>query len=89
MKRQNFFVDDRQLDALRHVATLERVSIAELVREGIDRVIRDRMANPRSERAQLKADLDAYLEKYAGKGPRLTGEEIDDTVSEARDASVR
>ena len=84
VKRANFFVDDRQLEALKHVATMERVSIAELVREGIDRVIRDRMKNPSNERAQLKADLDTFLRKYAGKGRQRTDEEIDDIVTEAR-----
>ena len=89
MKRANFFVEDEQLQALKHVATTERVSIAELVREGIDRVIRDRMKNPRGERAQLKADLDAYLRKYAGKGKQRTDEEIDDIVTEARGKRIR
>ena len=84
MKRANFFVDDKQLQALKLVATTERVSVAELVREGIDRLIHDRMKNPRGERAQLKADLDAYLRKYAGKGKQRTDEEIDDIVTEAR-----
>jgi Arc/MetJ-type ribon-helix-helix transcriptional regulator len=84
VKRANFFVDDKQLQALKLVATTERVSVAELVREGIDRLIHDRMKNPRGERAQLKADLDAYLRKYAGKGKQRTDEEIDDIVTEAR-----
>jgi hypothetical protein len=84
VKRANFFVDDKRLQALQHVAATERVSIAELVREGIDRVIRDRIKNPRNERAQLQADLDAYLQKYAGKGQPRTDEEIDRIVSEAR-----
>ena len=84
VKRANFFVDDKRLQALKHVAATERVSIAELVREGIDRVIRDRMKNPRSERAQLKAGLDAYLQKYAGKGRSRTDEEIEEIVTEAR-----
>jgi hypothetical protein len=47
-------------------------------------VIRDRIKNPRNERAQLQADLDAYLQKYAGKGQPRTDEEIDRIVSEAR-----
>jgi Arc/MetJ-type ribon-helix-helix transcriptional regulator len=84
VKRANFFVDDKQLQALKLVAATERVSVAELVREGIDRLIHDRMKNPRGERAQLKADLDAYLRKYAGKGKQRTDEEIDDIVTEAR-----
>ncbi|HEX3550982.1 MAG TPA: hypothetical protein VHT53_11430 [Candidatus Elarobacter sp.] len=89
MKRANFFVDDKRLEALKHVAATERVSIAELVREGIDRVIRDRIKNPRNERAQLQADLDAYLKKYAGKGRPRTDAEIDDIVTEARGKRVR
>ncbi|HEY6237193.1 MAG TPA: hypothetical protein VIW69_18970 [Candidatus Elarobacter sp.] len=89
MKRANFFVDDKQLQALKLVATTERVSVAELVREGIDRLIHDRMKNPRGERAQLKADLDAYLRKYAGKGKSRTDEEIDDIVTEARGKRIR
>ena len=89
MKRANFFVDDKQLQALKLVATTERVSVAELVREGIDRLIHDRMKNPRGERAQLKADLDAYLRKYAGKGKPRTDEEIDDIVTEARGKRIR
>jgi hypothetical protein len=84
VKRANFFVDDKQLQALKHVATTERVSIAELVREGIDRVIRDRIKNPHGERVQLRADLDAYLRKYAGKGQGRADREIDDIVTEAR-----
>lgn len=89
MKRANFFVDDKQLQALKHVAATERVSIAELVREGIDRVIRDRVHSSRNERAQLKADLDTYLRKYAGKGRERTDEEIDDIVTEARGKRIR
>ena len=89
MKRANFFVDDKRLQALKHVAATERVSIAELVREGIDRVIRDRMKNPSNERAQLQADLEAYLRKYAGKGRQRTDEEIDDIVTEARGKRAR
>jgi len=89
MKRQNFFVDHAQLQALKRVAALERVFIAELVREGIDCVIRDRMSGSRNERAQLKADLQAYLKKYAGKGPERTAEGIEDLVAEARELSAQ
>jgi hypothetical protein len=83
MRRQNFFVDDRQLQALKHVAALERISVAELVREGIDRVIRDRVKNPRNERTRLRADLETYLETYAGQGDYRTDSDIDELVDEA------
>jgi Arc/MetJ-type ribon-helix-helix transcriptional regulator len=89
MKRANFFVDDKRLEALKHVAATERVSTAELVREGIDRVIRDRMRNPRNERVKLQADLEAYLKKYAGTGPSVTENEIDDIVAEATGKRIK
>lgn len=81
MKRTNFYVDDERLEALKHVATTEHVSVSDLVREGIDRVIRERM-NGKPDRAALRADLHAYLEKYAGKGPKRTFEENEQLISE-------
>ena len=81
MKRTNFYVDDERLEALKHVATTEHVSVSDLVREGIDRVIRERMKG-QPDRAALRADLRAYLAKYAGKGPRRTPEEDERSISE-------
>ncbi len=81
MKRTNFYVDDERLEALKHVAMTERISVSDLVREGIDRVIRERM-NGQPDRAALRADLRAYLEKYAGKGPKRTAEEDEGLISE-------
>jgi Arc/MetJ-type ribon-helix-helix transcriptional regulator len=57
---------------------------SDLVREGIDRVIRERMrAEP--DRAALRADLHEFLRRYAGKGPHRAQEEIEDLVSAAMD----
>lgn len=84
MKRTNFYVDDERLTALKHVAATEHSSVSDLVREGIDRVIRERMRRP-PDRAKLRADLHAYLEKYAGSGAKRTEDEIEDLVSEAMD----
>ena len=80
MKRTNFYVDDERLDALKHVATTEQVSVSDLVREGIDRVIRERMRG-KPDRAALRDDLQAYLEKYTGRGPKRSPQENDRRLS--------
>jgi len=82
MKRTNFYVDDERLTALKHVAATEKSSVSDLVREGIDRVIRERMRG-RPDRARLRDDLQAFLRKYTGKGPKSTESEIEDLVTEA------
>jgi Arc/MetJ-type ribon-helix-helix transcriptional regulator len=84
MKRTNFYVDDERLAALKHVATTERVSVSDLVREGIDRVIRERMRG-KPDRATLRADLKEYLRCYTGSGPHRAPEEIEDLVTVAMD----
>jgi hypothetical protein len=84
MKRTNFYVDDERLEALKHVATTESVSVSDLVREGIDRVIRERM-HGKPDRATLRADLREYLRRYAGKGPYRAQEEIEDLVTAVMD----
>lgn len=82
MKRTNFYVDDERLTALKHVAATEKSSVSDLVREGIDRVIRERMRG-RPDRAKLRDDLQAFLRKYAGTGPKSTESEIEELVTEA------
>jgi Arc/MetJ-type ribon-helix-helix transcriptional regulator len=84
MKRTNFYVDDERLEALKHVSTAERVSVSDLIREGIDRVIRERM-HGKPDRATLRADLEEYLRRYAGKGPYRAQEEIEDLVTAVMD----
>jgi Arc/MetJ-type ribon-helix-helix transcriptional regulator len=84
MKRTNFYVDDERLEALKHVATAERISVSDLVREGIDRVIRERMRG-KPDRAALRADLEEYLRRNVGKGPHRAQEEIEDLVTAVMD----
>jgi hypothetical protein len=50
----------------------------------IGRIIRER-ARDKPDRATLRADLDEYLRRYAGKGPHRTQEEIEDLVSSVMD----
>ena len=61
---------------------------AAVKRIDIDRVIRERMRG-KPDRAALRADLDEYLRRYAGKGPHRTQEEIEDLVSDAMDERRR
>ena len=84
MKRTNFYVDDERLEALKHVATTESVSVSDLVREGIDRVIRERM-HGKHDRAALRADLKEFLRRYTGTGPYRAPEEIEGLVTAAMD----
>jgi hypothetical protein len=57
---------------------------SDLVRQGIDRVIRERMRG-KPDRAALRAALSEFLRRYAGKGPHRSQEEIEDLVSTAMD----
>ena len=81
--RSNFYVDSERLRALRKMADTEETSVSDLVREGIDRVIADRMARPKRERSELRTKLEAFLERYADTGPERLLEEIENLVTEA------
>ncbi len=50
----------------------------------VDRFIRER-APDKPDRATLRADLDEYLRRYAGKGPHRTQDQIEDLVSSVMD----
>jgi Arc/MetJ-type ribon-helix-helix transcriptional regulator len=80
VKRHNFYVDDERILALKLVAEAEHSSISDLVREGIDRVIRERVKGP-TDRAQLRSELDAFLAKHEGKAASRTVEQIEDLIS--------
>jgi hypothetical protein len=82
--RSNFYVDNARIKALKQLAAVEETSISELVREGIDRVISERMNRPPKERTELRMNMEAFLQEYAGSGPERTLEEIENLVSEAR-----
>ncbi len=81
--RSNFYLDTDRLDALKQLAKSEETSISDLVREGIDRVISERMNCPRRERNELRTNLQAFLQRYAGTGPERSLEEIEELVSDA------
>ena len=81
--RSNFYLDTDRLEALKKLAAAEETSISDLVREGIDRVISERMNNPQRDRNVLRANLQVFLERYAGTGPERSLEEIEDLVSES------
>ncbi len=80
MKRHNFHIDDPRIEALSQVAQAEGKSTSDLIREGIDRVIQDRLNKP-SDRAQLRADFNAFLVKHAGKYQGPPDEDIEELVS--------
>ncbi|HEV3157709.1 MAG TPA: ribbon-helix-helix protein, CopG family [Candidatus Baltobacteraceae bacterium] len=79
--RSNFYVDSKRMEALKHLAQSEETSVSDLVREGIDRVISERMNQPPRERAELRASLESFLRRYVGSGPERSLEEIEALVS--------
>jgi hypothetical protein len=78
--RSNFYLDTDRLSALKALAANEETSISDLVREGIDRVITERLNNPRRDRTALRENLHEFLTRYAGSDPGLTEDEIDSLV---------
>ena len=86
--RSNFYLDTDRLDALKKLATTEETRISDLVREGIDRVISERMNKPIRERNELRANLQAFLERYADGGPERSLEEIEALVSDSERSHV-
>jgi FixJ family two-component response regulator len=83
MKRQirsNFYLDTQRLDALKALAAREETSVSDLVREGIDRVITDRLNNPKRDRDTLRANLQSFLARHAGAHLGLSQDDIDDLV---------
>jgi hypothetical protein len=78
--RSNFYLDTDRLSALKALANNEETSISDLVREGIDRVITERLNNPRSDRGALRENLHEFLTRYASSEPGLTEDEINDLV---------
>jgi len=78
--RSNFYLDTNRLDALKELAKHEETSISDLVREGIDRVISERMNSPKRERNALRENVQAFMDRYAGTGPESSLEEIDALV---------
>ncbi len=47
MKRTTIFADESMLDALKEIARMEGVSIAEVIRQALNRFIADRQRNKR------------------------------------------
>jgi hypothetical protein len=78
--RSNFYLDSNRIDALKELARREDTSISNLVREGIDRVISERLNNPVRERDVLRTNLQTFLDRHAGKGPAKSPEEIDKLI---------
>lgn len=82
MRRTNIYLDDRQLDALRVLAAVDRQSMATLVREAVDGYIQQRLADDASWRDHLDATLDRIRARVPSS---LTPDEIEADVTVARD----
>ncbi len=80
MKRHNLYLDEEKLRTLRVVAASESVTVSDLVREAIDRIIADRLSGAkRSPSENLQDRLNRLFEHVAQKIPAgLSEEEIDE-----------
>jgi len=80
MKRHNLYLDEEKLRTLRVVAASENVTVSDLVREAIDRIIADRLSGAkRSPSENLQVRLNRLFEHVAQKIPAdLSEEEIDE-----------
>ena len=64
---------------LRKLASVQDVSVSDLVREAIDLMIADQMNNPRPSPSELRAKFDAFLDRYAGAQPERDAA-VDETI---------
>ena len=70
MKRHNLYLDEEKLRSLRVVAASENVTVSDLVREAIDRIIVDRLSGTeRSPLENCQARLNRLFERVAQKIP--------------------
>ena len=83
MKRHNLYLDEEKLRTLRVVAASESVTVSDLVREAIDRIIVERLSGTkRSPSENLEVRLNRLFERVAQNIPTdLSEQEIDESPS--------
>ncbi len=69
MNRHNFYLGEERMAMLRKLASVQDVSVSDLVREAIDMLITDRMNNPRPSPQERQTTFDAFIARYAGTQP--------------------
>ncbi|TAM90894.1 hypothetical protein EPN42_05185 [bacterium] len=91
MKRYNLYLDEAKLRTLRVVAASESMTVSDLVREAIDRIITDRLSGKkRSSSENLQDRLNRFFEHVAQKiSASLSEEEIDERVLGPATPAVR
>lgn len=65
MKRTNLFIERDRLEALKIVADRENTNVSDLIREGIDIILRERISRPHVREDNVSAKIQRFLEKYA------------------------
>ncbi len=86
MQRTNVYLDEDQIRALKHLAAEEGLSLAELVRQAVDRMLAARGTLDPSWQAQLERVV-ARIRDHAPPGVRP--EEIEADITTAADEVKR
>jgi hypothetical protein len=79
--RTNIYLEAEQMRALKHLAAEDNSSVAELVRQAVDRYIAERLSDDTAWREQL----DAFLARVrAGLPSDVPGDVVEADISAAR-----
>ena len=86
MQRTNIYLDEEQIRALKYLAVEEDKSLADLVREAVDRLLAERGAA----RTDWPARLDALLQRMRQRLPQEVGPaEVERDITRASDEARR
>ena len=82
MQRTNIYLDEDQLQVLKHLAAEERQSVADLVRRAVDDYLTKRLADD----AEWRQRFDQLMHRVRGRMPEgVTPEEIESDITAARE----
>ena len=86
MQRTNIYLDEEQIRALKYLAVEEDKSLADLVREAVDRLLAERGAA----RTDWPARLDALLQRMRERLPQeVSPAEVESDITRASDEARR
>ena len=86
LQRTNIYLDEEQIRALKYLAVEEDKSLADLVREAVDRLLAERGAA----RTDWPARLDALLQRMRQRLPQeVSPSEVESDITRASDEARR
>ena len=81
MQRTNIYLDEDQLQLLKHLAAEENKPVADLVRQAVDQFLRNRLENA----VTWQSDMAALIERVRSRvSLAIDPDEIESDIREAR-----